>query len=1364
MNAASAQTGRTFYVDSVNGNDSNDGLTPQTAWRRSVRAANPELRPGDTVLFRRGRVFNDYQMTITASGTASARITFGAYGDGAPPIFENTQPGIYRTAIQVQANYITVHDVIIRNTREHGINNFGNNNIFENIEVYGTGMGIRTHGNNTTIRNNYVHDLIMIVNDSNWDNDYGVMGIVVSQGDGHFIYGNRLVNLIQNSIDYGKDGAALEVYSEGTTSNIHFYGNYIENCDNFLEIGSYQVKVLNNALLHHNIVNNCRGVAAAHVAGSGSQYSTDINGLYIDNNTFINAKAFWISRAPKPDTFYVRNNIFYMDSISGFHHDGRYIRKNNIYFAPDIGSSISGYTLDPTEVIINPLLNTSDFTLAKGSPAINSGYPVTYTSDYSGQNFPVNNPDIGAYEDQGSVVANQPPTINNPGNQTNTTGDTVGLSLTANDPDGDSLSFTVNGLPGGLSINAQTGSITGVVANTAAGQHTVLVTVADGRGLTAVTSFNWGIEQANLGPTIVNPGNQVSLEGQAIQLQIQATDPENGSLSFTSSGLPTGLSINPQTGLISGTLANGSAGSHNIVVTVADSANQMANTSFSWLVGTPTATTVPATATLVPPTATQILPTATNVPPTATVIPPTATNIALSATPIEPTATVEQPTQVSPTATTEPSATPIVPTNIPPTATTVPPTEVPPTATVVPATPTTLPPTATSVVYVEPDLVCPAGSLVPIAPVPYELANADNKRTVTLGFSLDTASEGGGIVILSKVGHPEAGCPSAGGTLCNQQQNYEAFNVLVDGIKLGGTPTIPDHGEHKWEQFYFPMDLASGVHMAQFDHLLQGEGAQSVDFKAGYCYVPSTNTPPILTSPGNQLSTEGDIVQLAIPATDAENDPLRFTASELPVGLQINIETGIITGTIAPGTAGSRTVAITATDTSGDSTAISFQWRVSPAPTALPTSVPPTAIPPTNIAPTPVAPTTVPPTAVPIPTTTPSGTGYIEPELVCPAGTLMLLTTSKVELIDQDNRRVANFNVNLVTASQGGGLIVLSKVGHPEAGCPSAGGDLCNQAQQYEAFNILVDNQHIGNTPTIPDHGEHQWQSFFLPLDLTGGMHQVRFEHFMRGAGAQSVDFKAGYCYVPTSNTAPQIAAIGNQLSNEGDAVQLQVVAQDAENHALTFSATGLPQGLTINPQTGIIGGTIGTGIANAYGITIVATDSQGMSASINIQWTIRANAAPPVPISQPITGPITFEPELTCPAGTRMVALATRPVDLINENNRDVATFTLNLQANSNNGTLIVYSVVGHPEQGCPSSDSDICSQDQQYEAFNINVDGTHLGANPSVPDHGNHNWQQFVFPLALPAGSHQLSFSHIRQGEGGQSVSFKAAYCVNS
>jgi subtilase family serine protease len=53
--------------------------------------------------------------------------------------------------------------------------------------------------------------------------------------------------------------------------------------------------------------------------------------------------------------------------------------------------------------------------------------------------------------------------------------------------------------------------------------------------------------------TLPSPGTQTSLTGKALGLAVHGTDSGGSALSYTATGLPTGLSINPTTGVISGT-------------------------------------------------------------------------------------------------------------------------------------------------------------------------------------------------------------------------------------------------------------------------------------------------------------------------------------------------------------------------------------------------------------------------------------------------------------------------------------------------------------------------------------------------------------------------------------------------------------------------------------------------------------------------------------------------------------------------------------------------------------------------------------------------------------------------------------------
>ncbi|WP_367128120.1 S8 family peptidase [Saccharothrix sp. HUAS TT1] len=82
----------------------------------------------------------------------------------------------------------------------------------------------------------------------------------------------------------------------------------------------------------------------------------------------------------------------------------------------------------------------------------------------------------------------------------------------------------------------------------------------------------------------------------------------------------------------------------------------------------------------------------------------------------------------------------------------------------------------------------------------------------------------------------------------------------------------------------------------------------------------------------------------------------------------------------------------------------------------------------------------------------------------------------------------------------------------------------------------------------------------------------------------------------------PSVTPPGNQTGNVGTATSLQLKASGG-TPPYTWSATGLPPGLSISAATGLISGTPTT--AGAYTVTATATDSAGKSAGATFTWTI---------------------------------------------------------------------------------------------------------------------------------------------------------------
>jgi hypothetical protein len=84
------------------------------------------------------------------------------------------------------------------------------------------------------------------------------------------------------------------------------------------------------------------------------------------------------------------------------------------------------------------------------------------------------------------------------------------------------------------------------------------------------------------------------------------------------------------------------------------------------------------------------------------------------------------------------------------------------------------------------------------------------------------------------------------------------------------------------------------------------------------------------------------------------------------------------------------------------------------------------------------------------------------------------------------------------------------------------------------------------------------------------------------------------------------VTSPGNQSSTAGTAASLQIPASDsASGQTLSYSAAGLPAGLSINSSSGLISGTPTT--AGTSSVTVTAKDTTGASGSASFSWTVTA-------------------------------------------------------------------------------------------------------------------------------------------------------------
>jgi len=107
--------------------------------------------------------------------------------------------------------------------------------------------------------------------------------------------------------------------------------------------------------------------------------------------------------------------------------------------------------------------------------------------------------------------------------------------------------------------------------------------------------------------------------------------------------------------------------------------------------------------------------------------------------------------------------------------------------------------------------------------------------------------------------------------------------------------------------------------------------------------------------------------------------------------------------------------------------------------------------------------------------------------------------------------------------------------------------------------------------------------------------------------GSHQLDLSVSGCKLAgATNTGNTVTVTnpGSQTGTVGTARSLQISATDsAAGQTLTYSATGLPAGLSISSSTGLISGTPTT--AGTYNTTVTAKDTTGAQGSTSFTWTI---------------------------------------------------------------------------------------------------------------------------------------------------------------
>ena len=425
-------TSNTYYVSNY-GNDSNTGLSPDSAWATTKKVNSSIFYPGDSVLFKRGDSWIGENVTIsglsyypqlylTHSGISSKSIYFGAYGTGNRPYFKSQ--GNDGIGILVAGSYIIVDNLNIDSSYYSAMLVWGHNVEIKNCELEHSAEGIILENTYGSIHHNYIHDLI--TNNllfSRW----GAIAVnCVGQVSNSEIYNNLIVNAIVEDWDCS-DGGFVDFNLEGEAiTNIYIHHNIVNNANDFFEFTTSTHGSVSNITWAYNSfykvdLNNDMSYVDCFVMAS----LTDItySNLQLINNTIYDNVCkpadgsglfSWNITGDKADSLtsdqvILTNNIIVTDStgIIPLHLHGTFGGSNNIFYRYDGSTELwrtaNGFTLTGLGIVADPLfsnISTYNFRPSTGSPAIGAGIAKGYITDLLGNTVSSTTPTIGAYEKQ----------------------------------------------------------------------------------------------------------------------------------------------------------------------------------------------------------------------------------------------------------------------------------------------------------------------------------------------------------------------------------------------------------------------------------------------------------------------------------------------------------------------------------------------------------------------------------------------------------------------------------------------------------------------------------------------------------------------------------------------------------------------------------------------------------------------------------------------------------------------------------------------------------------------------------------------------------------------------------------------------
>ncbi|HFR3951482.1 TPA: right-handed parallel beta-helix repeat-containing protein, partial [Streptococcus suis] len=268
---------KTFYIDSLGGNDSNNGETENSAWKSFEQLRKKSFVAGDRILIKRGSRFvgESAFLTFKGSGSQNTPILISSYGEGELPLLEG-QGKIENVIKLYNQEFITIENLEITNLDPNFSTSFelnSNNNrtkSLRGLHVVAEDYGV-VHDIN--IRNLYIHDINGNLS-SKWNGGifFDVYGTTIpTKYDGILIENNYLERVDRSGIKLVGSTWANQNLKNNKNVPLNWYpstnvvvrGNRIEKAGG----DSLTVRDTDGALIEYNISADARYQNTGYNAG-----------------------------------------------------------------------------------------------------------------------------------------------------------------------------------------------------------------------------------------------------------------------------------------------------------------------------------------------------------------------------------------------------------------------------------------------------------------------------------------------------------------------------------------------------------------------------------------------------------------------------------------------------------------------------------------------------------------------------------------------------------------------------------------------------------------------------------------------------------------------------------------------------------------------------------------------------------------------------------------------------------------------------------------------------------------------------------------------------------------------------------------